>query len=256
MRKILVVSGLIVSFFMLGLGIYGMIEDNASNSSITKEENVSLDTLKESLQKLKTVKSLTYEMQLQTNKESENSNALIKLNLDTEECEMKMSIGGQKIMHSYSIIENGSLVDYMTAPGLGMNEWYISSGDTSSFNYDNSYLDIFLEHMNNFRLENNIFKLTLPKEKARMLLNIISVEDKNIIEEDTQIIGDILVTIKLNGNRDVASITYDFSHSIQTGEEIYTKYVLTESYYSLGTSEIVVPEDVKNSAVSFGDLSQ
>lgn len=250
------VVGLITSCLLLGLGVYGLVTNETKKVPNPMEESTSLtlNHLNSALQNLKSVTNLTSEMQVETNKEDENINTVVKANLNTKEVEMKMSLLGVEIFHSYSVIENNVLVDYMTAPGLGMNEWYKSSGDNSSFKYDNSNLDILLENIENFQVVNNVFKITLSKEQAESLLNMLSDEEDD--SENVQLVGNITVTIKLNSNQEIANIIYDFSNSFQMNEEIYTKCILSESYYNIGSTEIIVPEEVKNASLPLDEMFQ
>ena len=82
----------------------------------------------------------------------------------------------------------------------------------------------------------------IPKEFAKNIL-FSTGEDNTEIE----VIGDIQTIITINNNV-IDKIVYDYSNTIKAGEEVYTKYVVTEKYYDIGNTIISVPDEVKNSA--------
>lgn len=247
MKKIIIILGFIISFTLIGLGVYGLVLDMdrgnvSNNNSINK-----LDVLKNSIETLKGINNFTYGVEVTTNKEEENATSLIKMDLSTNQSEISMVIANAVVMHSYTVLEEGLLVNYLSMPLFGSDNYSktIETEGSSSINFNSTRYDVLLNNISLFEDRgNNIFMGIFPKEIASAL--DINSNDEN---QQLEIVGDVIILITLNADNGVDNILYNFSNSIKGEEEIYTNYVMVETYSNIGNTEIVVPDEVKNSAI-------
>lgn len=236
MKKTVVVLGFIISFVLIGLGVYGLILSNEENTSINKEETNMLDGLKNSFEAIKNINNFSYEYNITTNK-GEKVSGFLKVDLDTRQSEKLIKENGIQERHSYIVLENGTWVNYLS---LGDEDFKKNPDENGAYVILDTPIDeVFLNNINLFEeKENDTFVAMIPKEVASSFLE----------DEEIEVIGDIQVVVTLNGNY-VEKIIYDCSNVIKSGEEVYTSYVITEKYYDIGSTVINVPDEVKNNAI-------
>lgn len=247
MKKLVVTLGIIISLSILTLGLYGFYVNKTDNINLDNKNevnnNLSTNDLINSINNIKNAKSLTTKVTVATNKEDENVESTIKINFDTKEDELLMSMNGIEVMHTYSVLENNILTSYAKTPLLGNNEWIKSSADASTTSTTFGELDIILENINKFSANENNFTAILDKDIAKKLGNS-DIENS----EDDDIFGDVIVLIKLDEAKNISTLVFNLSNSIKSGDEVYTKYIMTYEYSDINSTVVTVPDDVKNSA--------
>ena len=255
MKKIIIPLGLVISICLLSIGIFGFTMNYLSNDNNAISNNDNIEDIKlkivQGLNELKNTQNLTWSMNLVTEKEEENVSSVVKMNLETNESEVSMTMAGQEFVHSYSVLEEQQLVSYTYTPMLG-DKWVRAVDNESTTSYDRSYLDIIANNIETITTAtDNLYQVVIPKEQAKTLL----ANSKDDSEESTtdEIIADIPVRIIIN-NSAVETIQIDFSNCIKRESIVVTKYTLTNSYKDIGTTVITVPDDVKNNAVSSEEL--
>lgn len=256
MKKGIIIFGVTFSLILMSIGTYGLIKSGdltfLNNNEVNNKENnnkenitLSIDDLQSALLKLKNANSFSCDYKTTSSVESYNINASLKLDLVTNEDEILYAVKNVVAMHSYAILEEENLVSYSLVPLLGMNEWIKSTGEVYS-NYDNSDLDIFLENISLFKIENNVFKAILPKELA---IAVYSGYDLTSEDNDSdEILGDIPIEIHLSSDKNISIINMDYSNNIKIDDEVITEFKSIQSYSNIGNTKITVPEEVKNSA--------
>ena len=98
MKKMLMIIGVIVSFILIGLGIYGLLASNSLNNVQTN------DSLKESLENIKSAKRFTMIMSTESNVSTDNIEMFLRANLETNESETSVSMSGILLMHDYDVL--------------------------------------------------------------------------------------------------------------------------------------------------------
>lgn len=254
MKKVVIILGMLISLSLIGIGILGfsieyLEKDNQDESKVPAIEVIK-ENLKQGIQNLKQAKSITWEMDITREIETENVSSLIKMNLETNESEVAMNMAGEEFVHSYTILEDGVLVSYTYTALLG-NSWIRTMDNESSMSYDTSYFDIILQHLDTLVvLSDMIYQITIPKEQAQQLL---SLEEENIEETTEEVIANIPVSFLISDKK-IETIQMDFSNAVQTTNGILTKYIMTNTYKEVGSTVIIVPNEVKESAVSSEEL--
>lgn len=241
MKKMLMIIGVIVSFILIGLGIYGLLASDSLNNVQTN------DSLKESLENIKSAKRFTMIMSTESNVSTENIEMFLKANLETNESETSVSMSGILLMHDYDVLEDGQMVTYSSVPMLGINDWYRTPATTSNITNDaDNTIDVLIQNIDYFEKENDVFKAVFPKEIANQLYKSSDNADSNTSSQDgPDVVGDIPVTIKdENGS---ISIIVDYSNNAKIEDEMRTKLILSIVYSEIGTAKVEVPEDVKAS---------
>ncbi len=241
MKKMLMIIGVIVSFILIGLGIYGLLASDSLNNVQTN------DSLKESLENIKSAKRFTMIMSTESNVSTENIEMFLKANLETNESETSVSMSGILLMHDYDVLEDGQIVTYSSVPMLGINDWYRTPTTTSNITNDaDNTIDVLIQNIDYFEKENDVFKAVFPKEIANQLYKSSDNADSNTSSQDgPDVVGDIPVTIKdENGS---ISIIVDYSNNAKIEDEMRTKLILSIVYSEIGTAKVEVPEDVKAS---------
>lgn len=259
MKKGIIILGVTISLMLISTGIYGLImsgdlpflnnnsTDNKNDKEISEKVNLNINDLQGALSKVKSASNLSLNIKTISSVESKNYDVALKINLVTHENEMVWSIENEVALHSYAILEEENLVSYSLMPMLGMNEWIKSTGEVSS-DFDTSYLDILLDNISLFKIENNVFKAILPKELATIIYNSDIDDDEDATGE---IIGDIPIEIQLTSDKSIAMLSLDYSNNIKIDDEVISEYKLIQSYSNIGNTKISLPEDVKNSAKTF-----
>lgn len=259
MKKVIIIIGTIISLLLIGIGIYGLVLsgdlpflNNKSNTGGNNNNNTvtfTMEDLKNSLERIKNASSIGVTTSVDSNKESNNITATMNVDLTTKENETVASLKGIELAHAYTVLENGELVDYATVPMFGMNDWSKSVGK-STLDFDLSYMNLLIENISLFRIEDNVFKALLPKEIASQILASSDTESTSSTEEDdTVVFGDVQAQIKLSNDKNTIDIILDYSNVIKENEETFTKFIMTESFSNIDTTKIVVPDEVRNNAV-------
>ena len=159
MKKMLMIIGVIVSFILIGLGIYGLLASDSLNNVQTN------DSLKESLENIKSAKRFTMIMSTESNVSTENIEMFLRANLETNESETSVSMSGILLMHDYDVLEDGQMVTYSSVPMLGINDWYRTPATTSNITNDaDNTIDVLIQNIDYFEKENDVFKAVFPKE--------------------------------------------------------------------------------------------
>ena len=146
MKKVIVVVGLVISFIFIGLGVYGLVLSKQQNVPINKEETNNLDVLKQSIEMIKNINNFSNEFNVTTNKPEQNTNITYKIDLGTKQSEILMIENEITTSHSYTVLENGNLVNYLS---LGTKDYLKTSQieNDSSSTFDRTRYEVLINNI-------------------------------------------------------------------------------------------------------------
>lgn len=222
------------------------VNSNITLSAVWKKVDVNFnDDLETAIKKVKSANSLTRKISLQSNKSDESTEAILKLNLTTDESEVIMYFSGTEATHIYTVLEGSKLIDYISMPLFGSDEWF-RSDSSSTTSYDDKFHDELLKNIDIFNNDgNNTYTATLGNSASLSLYKSISSDEEN----NVQFVNGMTVKVVIS-SKNIDKIILDMSNSIKIDGQLRTKFTMTIDYSNINNTKILVPEEVKNSAIT------